>query len=136
MRVEPTFLVLERIGPALDEKTTVSTLKGEVSRFRDDRDWLEFHNPKDLSIALSIESSELEELFLWKDAEHVKKMPKDKEQLQRIKEEMADIGIYLLSLANVLGVDLSDGVAEKLAKNSKKYPIDKSKGSNKKYDEL
>lgn len=120
----------------MDDKTTVSALKGEVSRFRDDRDWLKFHNPKDLSIALSVESSELQELFLWKDTEHVKKMPKDKEQLQRIKDEMADVGIYLLSLADVLGVDLSDAVTEKLVKNSKKYPIDKSKGSNKKYGEL
>ncbi len=120
----------------MDDRTTVSALKVEVSRFRDDRDWLKFHNPKDLSMALSVESSELEELFLWKDTEFVRKMPEDKEQLQRIKEEMADVGIYLLSLADVLGVDLSDAVAEKLVKNSKKYPIDKSKGSNKKYDEL
>ena len=120
----------------MDDKSTVSTLKREVSRFRDDRDWLKFHNPKDLSIALSIESSELQELFLWKDIEQVRKMRENKKQLQRIKEEMADVGIYLLSLADVLGVDLSDAVEEKLVKNSKKYPIAKSKGSNKKYDEL
>ena len=120
----------------LDAKTTVSTLKREVSRFRDDRDWLRFHNPKDLSIALSIESSELQELFLWKEPEHVRKMLEDEEQLGRIKEEMADVGIYLLSLADVLGLDLSDAVTEKLAQNAKKYPIAKSKGSNKKYDEL
>jgi len=120
----------------LDEKTTVSTLKGEVSRFRDDRDWVKFHNPKDLSIALSIESSELQELFLWKNDDSVKKMQKDERQLQRIKEEIADISIYLLSLSNVLDIDLSDAVTQKLTQNARKYPINRSKGSNKKYDEL
>ena len=120
----------------MDGKTTVSALKGEVSRFRDDRDWLKFHNPKDLSIALSIESSELQELFLWKDVDQLKKIRENKKQLQRIKEDMADVGIYLLSLADDLGVDLSDAVEEKLVKNSKKYPIAKSKGSNMKYIEL
>jgi NTP pyrophosphatase (non-canonical NTP hydrolase) len=106
----------------MDDTTTVSTLKREVSRFRDERDWLRFHNPKDLSIALSVESSELQELFLWKDDESVRKMQKDGTQLQRIREEMADVGIYLLSLSDVLGVDLSDAVNEKLAQNARKYP--------------
>jgi len=120
----------------LDDKTSVSTLKQKVARFRDDRDWLKFHNPKDLSMALSIESSELQELFLWKDHESVRKIQRDEELLRRMTEEIADISIYLLSLSNVLGIDLSDAVTQKLAQNTQKYPVDKSKGSNKKYDEL
>lgn len=107
-----------------------------MSKFRDERDWLKFHNPKDLSIALSVESAELQELFLWKDNKSVEKMRNDKDQFRRIKEEIADIGIYLLSLSDVLDVDLSDAVIQKLAENAKKYPIEKSKGSNKKYNEL
>ncbi|HUI86486.1 MAG TPA: nucleotide pyrophosphohydrolase [Nitrososphaerales archaeon] len=120
----------------MDTKTTVSTLREKVARFRDDRDWLKFHNPKDLSIGLSVESSELQELFLWKDVESVKKMLEDKWQLQRVREEIADVFIYLLGLVDVLDIDLSDAVAQKLALNAKKYPVSKSKGSNKKYDEL
>jgi dCTP diphosphatase len=120
----------------LDNDTTISFLKLEAEKFRDQRDWQKFHNPKDLSIALSIEASELEELFLWKDSAEVEKLLKDKTQLEKVKEEMADIGIYLLSLSSVLKVDLSNAVTKKLAQNASKYPIKKSKGSSKKYDEL
>ena len=112
------------------------SLKEAVGKFRDERDWLKFHNPKDLSIALSIESSELEELFLWKEDMTAGRVKEDRRQFSRVKEEVADIFIYLLSLSNVLGLDMSEAVAEKLAQNAKKYPVSKSKGSNKKYDEL
>lgn len=111
-------------------------MKEAVAKFRDDRDWLKFHNPKDLSIALSIESSELEELFLWKENMSASRVKKDRRQFSRVKEEIADIFIYLLSLSNVLGLDMSEAVAEKLEQNAKKYPVPKSKGSNKKYNEL
>jgi dCTP diphosphatase len=120
----------------MDKNTTVSALRQEVERFRDERDWLKFHNPKDLSIALSIESSELEEMFLWKNEDEVKRLLKDNNQQERVEEEMADIGIYLLSLSSVLNMDLSDAIGRKLALNSRKYPITKSKGSSRKYDEL
>jgi NTP pyrophosphatase (non-canonical NTP hydrolase) len=120
----------------LDSKATISSLKEAVAKFRDERDWLKFHNPKDLGIALSIESSELEELFLWKEDVSAGSIKKDRRQFSRVKEEIADIFIYLLSLSNVLGLDMSEAVDEKLEQNAKKYPISKSKGSNKKYDEL
>ena len=120
----------------LDNKATISNLKEEVAKFRDERDWLKFHNPKDLSIALSIESSELEELFLWKENMSANGIKKDRRQFARVKEEIADIFIYLLSLSNVLELDMSDAVAGKLKQNAKKYPVSKSKGSNKKYNEL
>ena len=117
----------------MDRNTSVSVLKEKVAKFRDERDWLKFHNPKDLSIALSIEAAELEELFLWKDDVSADKIRKSQKQLQRVKEEMADIFIYLLSLSNVLGLDVSKTVNEKLEQNAMKYPISKTKGSNKKY---
>jgi len=120
----------------LDSRTSISILRHEVERFRDKRDWLRFHNPKDLSIAIAIESSELEEIFLWKDKDDVNRLLGDRDQLERVKEEMADIGIYLLSLSSVLNVDLSDAVRKKLSQNARKYPISKSKGSSKKYNEV
>src|SRR6266571_7354620 len=120
----------------LDDKMTIALLIRKVENFMNERDWLKFHNPKDLSIALSVESAELQELFLWKDVESVMQMREDEKLLGRIREEVADVGIYLLSLSNVLNIDLSEAIAEKLLQNAQKYPIDKSKGSSKKYDEL
>lgn len=120
----------------MDNNTTIAFLRQEVEKFRDERDWLKFHNPKDLSMALSIESSELEEIFLWKDKEELKRTLEDAHQLERVKHEMADIAIYLLSLSSVLQIDLSDAVVNKLVQNATKYPVDKSKGSSKKYNEL
>jgi len=120
----------------LDKDTTLSVLKQRVEQFRNARDWLKFHNPKDLSMALSIEASELEEIFLWKDKDDVKELEENKNQVSRIADEIADIEIYLLSLASVLSIDLSDAVVTKLALNAKRYPIEKSKGSSKKYNEL
>ena len=120
----------------MDNKATISSLKEAVAKFRDERDWLKFHNPKDLSIALSIESSELEELFLWKENMSASSIKKASGQFTRVKEEIADIFIYLLSLSNVLELDMSEAVTEKLEQNAKKYPVTKSKGSNKKYNEL
>jgi len=87
-------------------------------------------------MALSIEASELEELFLWKDKDELVQLLNDKHQLEMVKEEMADMCIYLLSLSSVLHIDLSDSIVEKLTKNAAKYPISKSKGSSKKYNEL
>ena len=120
----------------MDSDTTLESLKQRVESFRDERDWLKFHNPKDLSMALTIEASELEELFLWKDKDELDPLLTDKDLLQKVKEEMADMCIYLLSLSSVLKIDLGDSIIEKLAKNAAKYPIGKSKGSSKKYNEL
>ena len=120
----------------MDDKASIASLKEEVARFRDERDWLKFHNPKDLSIALSIESSELEELFLWKEDLSASRVKRDSRLFQNVKEEIADVFIYLLSLSNVLGLDMSEAVTEKLERNARKYPVRKSKGSNKKYSEL
>jgi len=92
-------------------------LQEKVVEFRDKRDWRRYHDPKNLCISISIESAELLELFQWKN-----EAPK-----QRMKEEMADVMIYILSLADVAGIDLKEAVLEKIKMNRKKYPADDSK---------
>ena len=97
-------------------------------KFRNDRDWEQFHNPKDLAIALSVEAGELLELFLWKDA--------DQADITKIREELADVLAYSLLLADKYKLDISEIVKEKVKKNEVKYPVDKAWGSAKKYTEL
>lgn len=106
----------------------IITLQKEALAFRDERDWAQFHNAKDLAVGLSIESSELLECFLWKDAKAA--------DPSKIKEEIADVLIYTLLLAHEAKIDLPEAVREKLKRNSEKYPIDKSKGRSDKYDKL
>ncbi len=99
--------------------------------FRDERDWGQFHDSKNLALALSIEASELNELFLWnKESE----LPKDKQV--RLREELADVLAYALLLADKNGIDPIQIVLDKIQKNAVKYPVDKSKGTARKYTEL
>jgi len=119
----------------LDDSTTLSALKDKVRKFRDERDWLKFHNPKDLSMALSIESAELQELFLWKDKAGIDMFRKDQEKLAKVGDEVADIGIYLLSLTDVMKIDLSEAILQKLKTNERRYLVEKFKGSNLRYSE-
>jgi len=107
-----------------------------VVRFRDDRDWAQFHNPKDLAISVSLEASELLELFQWKDPEEVRALREDPAGRARAAEEMADILILLLSAAESMGIDLYAATLEKIETNARKYPVDKAKGTARKYDEL
>jgi NTP pyrophosphatase (non-canonical NTP hydrolase) len=99
-----------------------------LREFNSDRDWEQFHNPKDLAIALNIESSELLELFLWKTHEGA--------DLTRVKEELADIFCFAFLLADKYQFDVSSIMEEKIKSNALKYPIDKSRSSSKKYNEL
>lgn len=96
--------------------------------FRDERDWAQFHNPKDLALALNIEAGELLESFLWKSAEQANQ--------DEIREELADVFAYAFLLADHYDFDVKQIVLEKIAKNAQKYPVEKSKGSAKKYTEL
>ena len=96
--------------------------------FRDERDWSQFHNSKDLAIAINVESGELLELFLWKKAEEANK--------EKVKEELADIFAFAFLLADKYQFDVKEIVLEKIEKNGKKYPIEKAKGTAKKYNEL
>ncbi|OAT73764.1 nucleotide pyrophosphohydrolase [Parageobacillus thermoglucosidasius] len=103
----------------------------KVVEFRDKRNWKQFHNPKDLAISLSLEASELLENFQWKTSEEAVK-----ENLENIKDEVADVIIYSFLLANELGIDLEEAILQKIEKNEKKYPVEKSFGNKKKYNEL
>lgn len=97
-------------------------------KFRDERDWEQFHNPKDLALALSIESAELLELFLWKKAEDA--------NTEKVKEELADIFSFAFLLAEKYGFDVKEIVLNKIKTNGEKYPVEKAKGTSKKYNEL
>lgn len=103
-------------------------LRKEIVQFTKDRDWDQFHNGKDLALALSIEASELNEAFLWKDAMDVNK--------DKIKEELADIFNYAILIADKYDLDIKQIVLEKLRRNAEKYPVEKAFGSAKKYNEL
>ena len=104
---------------------------GELIKFRDDRDWEQFHDSKNLAVAISIEASELNELFLWKTPEQ-----SDKVEIDRIKEELADILSFSFLLAEKHGLDPFDIVSEKIKRNGEKYPVEKAKGKSDKYDQL
>jgi NTP pyrophosphatase (non-canonical NTP hydrolase) len=99
-----------------------------LKKFRDERDWQQFHNPKDLSLALSIEAGELLEAFLWKQ-------PEEADQ-QKIKEELADVFAFAFLLADACELDVKDIVLAKIRKNEEKYPVSKAKGTATKYNEL
>ena len=99
-----------------------------LRQFRDDRDWKQFHNPKDLSLALSVEAAELLELFLWKSPEEA--------DANKVKEELADVIAYALLLADTYDLDVEQIVLDKINQNEKKYPVSKAKGTAKKYTEL
>jgi NTP pyrophosphatase (non-canonical NTP hydrolase) len=97
-------------------------------KFRNERDWEQFHNPKDLALAINVEAGELLELFLWKSHDEANKA--------KVKEELADIFAYAFLLAEKYQFDVKDIVLEKINKNAEKYPIEKAKGTAKKYNEL
>lgn len=103
----------------------------KLIKFRDERDWEQFHNSKDLALAISIETAELNELFLWKTAEESEKV-----DLKRLKEELADILSYAFLLAEKHGLNPFEIIAEKIKINTEKYPVEKAKGTATKYTEL
>lgn len=102
----------------------------EILKFRDERDWKQFHNPKDLAISIALESAELLELFQWKNAQE------GLQNIERVKEELADVLIYSYLMVDACELDIDSIIAEKLKKNNEKYPVEKSKGTKKKYSEL
>ncbi|MGA1822774.1 MAG: nucleotide pyrophosphohydrolase [Thermoplasmatota archaeon] len=107
----------------MDGETTIAEVKGVVQRFISDRDWNRFHKDRDVSMALSVEASELLDLYLW-----------DREpNREDLEDELADIFIYLLDMSHICGIDLSDALHRKMEKNSGKYPVDIVKGRSEKY---
>ena len=120
-----------------DVDTTIQTIKDIVNRFRDERDWRQYNDPKSVAEALSIEAAELLEVFLWKDkTEIAKELHENQGFRTTLADEMADVLVYLLELSTDTEIDLSEAVANKIKKNELKYPISKSKGNKVKYTEL
>ena len=103
----------------------------DVLKFRDDRNWKQFHNPKDLALSLSLEASELLELYQWKNGDEIYEVDRE-----RISEELADILNYAILFADTLGLDMDEIIESKLRKNGAKYPVELARDSKKKYNEL
>ena len=122
--------------PMQDATTTVNELRQRVQSFVRERDWEQFHSPKNLSMALAAESGELMEHFLWAGSRASLGVARDPKKRPAIEAEIADVVIYALEFANICGIDLAAAVERKLAANAAKYPIEKSRGRSDKYTEL
>ncbi len=119
-----------------DRATTVAELRERVLAFVRERDWEQFHAPKNLSMALAAETGELMEHFLWMSPEQSRAVVQDPAKRHKIEEEIADVVIYALEFANMTGIDVAAAIERKLAVNAKKYPVEKAKGRSDKYTEL
>ena len=122
--------------PPADATTTIAELKTRVHAFSRERDWEQFHSPKNLSMALAAEAGELMEHFLWADGAASLDRSRDPTRRRKIEEEIADVVIYSLQFANVTGIDLAAAIDAKLAVNARKYPVEKAMGRSDKYTEL
>lgn len=112
-------------------------IKEILLKFRDERDWFQFHDPKNLAEAISIEAGELLELFLWRNKEEVnKKIKEDKDYEEKIAQELADVFIFCFQMCNTLDFDAKDIIFKKIEKNRQKYPVEKARGNFKKYSEF
>lgn len=109
-------------------------IQKEIIKFRDERDWKQFHNARTLAASIVIESAELLELFQWAKDEEIEEIVEKK--LDKIKDEIADIYVYLVIFAHDLDINLQDAVKEKMKKNAQKYPVVKARGTSKKYTEF
>jgi NTP pyrophosphatase (non-canonical NTP hydrolase) len=119
-----------------DSATTLADLKQRVLAFARERDWEQFHAPKNLSMALAAEAAELMEHFLWASPEQSRTVAADPAKRARIAEELADVVIYALEFANATGLDVAANIEAKMATNARKYPVEKARGSSAKYTEL
>ena len=111
--------------------TKYKQITEKLIQFRDDREWSQFHDSRNLALALMLEASELNELFLWKKDDEIENISQE-----RLKEELADVLCYAVLLAEKHNLDIFDIMDEKIKKNNEKYPVEKAKGSSKKYNEL
>ena len=119
-----------------DSGTTIAQLKTRVLAFVRERDWEQFHTPKNLSMALAAESGELMEHFLWATADQSRALANEPVRRAKIADELADVVIYALEFANMTGLDVAGAIEAKMATNAKKYPIEKARGRADKYTEL
>ena len=130
-RTQPGGLKRARLGSAAD---SIETLRSALRRFAAERDWDQFHLPKNLAIALSVEAAELLEHFQWMPDRESAALPPEKRA--RVQEELADVLLYLIRLADKLDIDLARAAVDKMAVNAKKYPVRKARGNSKKYTDL
>jgi NTP pyrophosphatase (non-canonical NTP hydrolase) len=114
--------------------TTIDALTSEIRAFRDARDWMQFHNPKELAVAITAEAGELLQHFVWQNAAQSERRVVNRRA--EIESEIADVAILLFELADNCSIDLAAAMRAKLATNAERYPVDKARGSNAKYDEL
>nr|WP_254595851.1 nucleotide pyrophosphohydrolase [Achromobacter anxifer] len=114
----------------------IARLSAAQDKFAKDRDWEQFHSPKNLVMALTGEVGELSEIFQWMTEADSKAAGTNPATAEAVKDELADVLLYLVRLSSALGVDLNEAVTQKLLKNAQKYPAEKAKGSSKKYNEL
>ncbi len=119
-----------------EQDARMNRLTERLLEFRDERDWKQFHSLKNLILSLNLEAAELLELTQWKSDEQTEEARHDPEFRVRLEEECSDVLLYLLLISERAGIDLLDAASEKITKNALKYPVDKSKGSARKYDEL
>ena len=119
-----------------DSSTSLAEIKSRVLAFAHERDWEQFHTPKNLSMALAAEAGELMEHFLWATPEASRTIVQDAAMRRKIEEELADVVIYALEFANMTGIDVAAAIEAKMAANAAKYPVEKAKGRSAKYTEL
>ena len=111
-----------------DSSTTVAELRQAMAHFVAERDWEQFHSPKNLVMGLSVEAAELMEHFLWVDNESSRRIAEEPAGLAEVADEMADVACYLLALSNTLGIDLSEAIRSKLGRTALKYPVERVRG--------
>jgi dCTP diphosphatase len=119
-----------------DSNTTIASIKQRVLAFAREREWEQFHSPKNLSMALAAEAGELMEHFLWATPEQSHAVARDPAKRTKIADEVADVVIYALEFANATGLDLAAAIETKMAANAQKYPVEKARGRADKYTEL
>ncbi|MCL4382052.1 nucleotide pyrophosphohydrolase [Candidatus Marsarchaeota archaeon] len=119
-----------------DDRTTIQELKDEIKEFCDERDWGKYHSAKELSIGMITESAELIDHFRFKSDNEADEILADEKKRKEVNEELSDVLYFVLRFAQKYKIDLAHELREKMKKNSQKYPLDKAKGSNKKYNEL
>lgn len=123
-------------SPPPSSLVDVGQLAAALERFAAERNWAQFHSPKNLVMALTGEVGELSEIFQWMDEEQSKDAARHPDTAQAVQDELADVLMYLVRLASVLGVDLDAAARQKLEQNNRKYPIEKARNSSKKYDQF
>lgn len=120
----------------MSEQLDIGKLKNRLEKYAKDRDWEQFHNPKNIAMALSVEASELVEIFQWLSLDQAEKLKTIPEKKGHVAEELADILSYVVLIAKYMDIDLVEALEDKHLKNSEKYPVDKARGNAKKYNEF